>query len=149
MKNTLIIALLLISFISCNKEVELVKSNETNKIVGSWKMVYGDTKEGDSITVKDLTNINFIKIINNHHFAFFNQNENSDEGFYGGGGTYTLSGNKYIEKLDYISLKSIRGHEFAFTIEFKGDTLIQHGLEEVKEANINRYIVEKYIRITK
>lgn len=41
-------------------------------------MVYGET-QGDSVTIKNLSNINFIKIINKHHFAFFNQIENSDE----------------------------------------------------------------------
>jgi len=147
MRYLLLITVLILTFSSCKKEIELTKIKEPNKIIGSWKMVYGETREGDSVTIKDLSNTNFIKIINDHHFAFFNQIENSEEGFYGGGGTYTLTGNEYVEKLDYISLKSIRGHKFSFTIEFKEDTLIQHGLEEVKEANIKRYIVEKYIRI--
>ena len=120
---------------------------EENVIKGTWKLVYGDIKEGDSIQIKDLTNTKFIKIINNSHFAFFNQNKDSEEDFYGGAGTYTLIGSNYAEKLEFIGSKSIRGHEFSFIIEFKGDTLIQHGLEEVETANIKRYIVEKYVRL--
>ncbi|WP_025667323.1 hypothetical protein [Aquimarina megaterium] len=34
-----------------------------------------------------------------------------------------------------------------FTIEIKRDSLIQYSIEEIKEANIKKYIVEKYIKI--
>ncbi len=49
---------------------------------------------------------------------------------------HILDGDKYVEILDYIKNKNIRGHRFPFTIQIKGDSLIQNGLEEVKEANI-------------
>lgn len=94
-----------------------------------------------------MDNSNFIKIINNTHFSFFNQIEDSPKSFYGGAGTYTLDGTKYVETLDYIASPNLRGHKFEFNLELKGDTLIQHGLEKVESANIDRYIVEKYIRI--
>lgn len=118
-----------------------------NRIIGTWQLVYGEIKEGDSVQIKDLSRTKFIKIINKDHFAFFNQIENKEEGFYSGGGTYSLKGKDYTEKLKYISLNSLRGEEFHFTVEFKGDTLIQSGFEDVKKANIKRYIVEKYIKI--
>ena len=110
-------------------------------------MIYGDIRENDSTVVKDLSNTNFIKIINKSHFAFFNQNPNDAGAFYGGGGTYKLEGNKYTETLSYTSVDAVRNHKFPFTIEINGDTLIQFGLEEVKEANMKRHITEKYLRI--
>ncbi len=77
-----------------------------NPLIGTWKMVYAETLENDSLSIKNLTNTKFIKIINETHFAFFNQQSNSEIGFYAGGGTYTLNGNKYSERLSYISIKS-------------------------------------------
>lgn len=147
MKQIIIFVIFLITMVSCKKGVVLKVGDESNKIIGTWKLVYGEIKENDSVKVKDLSNTEFIKIINDSHFAFFNQKIDDDEGFYGGAGTYVLKDSIYIEKLDFIGVKSIRGHEFSFIIEFSGDTLIQYGLEEVKEANIKRYIIEKYIKI--
>lgn len=123
---------------SCNTLLSPEDKNEID-LNGTWKMVYAE--------IKDLTHTSFIKIINDSHFAFFNQDENNQNSFYGGAGTYMLDHNKYIETLSYTSIDAVRNHEFPFTIEMKGDTLIQFGLEHVKEANINREIVEKYIKL--
>ena len=121
--------------------------SKTNNINGTWQLFYGSIKEGDSLKIRDVSKSNFIKIINDSHFAFFNQENESSENFYGGAGTYTLSGDTYIESLDYIANEDIRGHKFPFTLEIKGDTLIQYGHEKVESANIDRYIVEKYLRV--
>ena len=147
MKNILAVVILTWLFIGCSEMEKEASKKDENKIKGTWKLVYGDIKEGDSVQIKDLTNTEFIKIINDSHFAFFNQRKDSEEDYYGGAGTYKLVGSNYTEKLEFIGAKTIRGHEFSFQIEFKGDTLIQHGLEEVEAANIKRYIVEKYIRL--
>lgn len=146
---TLIISLIILAACTERKENKQVEqlNNEKHKIVGTWKLFYGEIKEKDSVQIKDLSNTDFIKIINETHFAFFNQDKETGENFYGGGGTYSLDGNDYIERLNYVGVENVRGHEFPFTIEINGDTLIQYGLEEVKEANINRDIIEKYIRI--
>lgn len=116
-------------------------------IIGTWKLVYSKISTQDSTTIKDLSTSEFIKIINKTHFAFFNQNVSSSDGFYAGAGTYTLKGNDYIEVLDFIANEDFRGHTFPFSIEIKGDTLIQSGLEEIESANIKRFIVEKYIKL--
>lgn len=148
MKNIIQLILVTILLVSCNNldkkdKKEAIKIN----IQGTWKLVYGEVKENDSIKVKDLSKADFIKIINKSHFAFFNQPKETAAGFYGGGGSYTLEGNNYKETLNYISVDAIRGHVFPFTVKITGDTLIQYGLEEVKEAGIHRDIIEKYIRI--
>ena len=110
-------------------------------------MVYADIKTKDSLEVKDLSQSRFIKIINPTHFAFFNENLKNDNNSYSGGGNYTLKDSNYTETLTYTNIKSIKGHTFHFKIYFKADTLIQTGVEHIPEANINRYITEKYIKI--
>lgn len=150
MKNILFLLLFTSLLSACshvNNSATKTEHKEFNELIGSWKLVYNEIRVNDTVEVKDLSNSNFIKIINNSHFAFFNQVEGKAEGFYGGGGSYTLEGDKYIEHLDYISQVNFRNHVFPFTIEIKGDSLIQYGLEEVKEANIKRFIVEKYLRV--
>ena len=151
MKSIIQLILVVVLLISCNKTTDSVKEEkkETPKLAlqGTWKLIYGEVKENDSVKVKDLSKAEFIKIINKSHFAFFNQPKARAEGFYGGGGSYTLKGNNYKETLNYISVDAVRGHVFPFTVKIVGDTLIQYGLEEVKEAGIHRDIIEKYIRI--
>lgn len=150
MKKIVTLSILALVISSCNEEKTDSSPQDierVNTIEGTWKMVYGEVRENDSLDIKDLKNTDFVKIINKDHFAFFNQNHHDGDGFYAGGGSYTLVGNKYTETLNYTSAEAIRGHSFPFTIEIKGDTLIQHGLEEVKEANIKRNILEKYIRV--
>ena len=150
MKSIFFVVILALLFFSCKQEkTEDVKElvPHENCIVGTWKLVYGEVREKDSLEVKDLSKSDFIKIINDTHFAFFNQNKETSEGFYGGAGTYELQGKDYVETLDFIGSESFRGHRFPFTVEIKGDSLIQFGTEEIKEANIKRQIVEKYIRL--
>lgn len=150
---SLVLSIVILAIIISCGEKEKAKENKVisvagnNEIMGTWLLVYGETRTGDSIEIKDLSNTKFIKILNKDHFAFFNQLEGTDEGFYGGGGTYTLNGKSYVERLDYVGVKELRGEEFSFELEVKGDSLIQSGLEDVPEAGIKRHIVEKYIRI--
>ena len=141
MKSKLFLVLIvLLSFCNCSK-------NNSKSIVGTWRMFYAESIENDSVIIKNLDSTSFIKIINDNHFAFFNQTLGNQEVFYGGGGSYTLEGDKYTEVLNYTSVKSLRNHSFPFTVKIKGDTLIQSGIEFVKKANLNRKIIEKYIRV--
>ena len=135
----LVFTLLVLALIGCK--------NQPNKIIGTWKMIYAETIENDTLKIKNLENTEFIKIINHTHFAFFNQQNNSSENFYGGSGTYKLNGNNYEETLSFTAVEAIRNHKFQFKVYVKGDSLIQTGLEEIKAAGINRMITEKYIRI--
>jgi hypothetical protein len=132
-----------------NQKSEPSSGTDSTKksIQGSWKMVYAEIRENDSVQVKDLTSTDFIKIINTTHFAFFNQDRGTSENFMSGAGTYTFDGSEYVETLDFISVPELRGHEFHFEVEILGDSLIQQGHEKVEAANLDRYILEKYIRI--
>lgn len=120
-----------------------------NPLEGTWKMTYAEIRENDSVQVKDLSAADFIKIINGSHFAFFNQERGTHENFTAGAGTYTFDGSKYIENLEFINFVDYRGHSFSFDVEIKGDSLIQQGYEKIEGSGIDRYILEKYIRIKK
>ncbi|MDT0552545.1 hypothetical protein [Urechidicola vernalis] len=142
MKKLYLLMVIAMTIISCAHN-----ENSTASIKGTWKLFYGSIEENDSLQIKDISKSDFIKIINASHFSFFNQVKGTSESFYGGAGTYTLNGNDYVESLNYIGSTDLRGHKFPFKIELKGDTLIQYGHEKVEAANIDRYIVEKYVRI--
>jgi len=137
--------LLIIVLSNCTNKTTI--NEPSSKIEGTWKLFYAEIYENDSLKIKDLTKTSFIKIINKTHFAFFNQENIGSKKIYGGGGTYTLNGENYVETLSFTSIESIKNHQFPFTVEIKGDTLIQSGVEEVKSAGIKRKIVEKYIKI--
>ena len=148
-----IIAMASLLLASCQKQIEqsqeeTVQAEETNRLEGTWKMYYADIQENDSVQVKDLTSTDFIKIINKSHFAFFNQERDSDENYTAGAGTYTFDGSTYVENLDFINYADYRGHSFSFEVEINGDTLIQQGHEKIEASGIDRYIVEKYVRIS-
>ena len=150
MKLAIIQIFTLILLLSCTKRntsPEPPVNPVKNSIEGSWKLVYADIKENDSIQIKDLSKTDFIKIINGSHFAFFNQEIGTSENFMGGAGTYTLKGSDYAETLDFINAPDYRGHVFPFKVEIKGDSLIQQGHEKIEAAGLDRYILEKYIRI--
>ena len=62
-------------FLSCdtkNTSYEGPENVVKNSIEGSWKLVYADIRENDSLQIKDLSKTDFIKILNSSHFAFFN-----------------------------------------------------------------------------
>lgn len=110
-------------------------------------MVYAEIIENDSLKLKNLSNTTFIKIINKSHFSFFNQENSGTKNFYSGAGSYVLKGNNYRETLNFTTVEAIKKHQFSFNIIVKGDTLTQSGVEKVAAAGINRYIVEKYIKL--
>ncbi|WP_066222385.1 hypothetical protein [Formosa haliotis] len=140
MKKSALIILALICF-NCKKETPTIA------ISGTWKLVYAEIIENDSIQIKDLENTEFIKIINDSHFAFFNQNKTDTTNFYSGAGTYVLNGNTYNEVLSFTESQNLKNHKFSFKIQISGDTLIQSGIERIKAAGIDRTITEKYIKI--
>lgn len=144
MKKSINLLVIVFFIISCgHKQI----SNSQNSIKGTWKMVYAKIIENDSIKLKDLSKTTFVKIINDSHFSFFNQENTGNKNFYSGAGTYNIKERSYIEKLEFTSVETIKGHEFLFQIEIKGDTLIQSGIEKIEAAGINRQIVEKYIKL--
>lgn len=140
--------------ISCSNTGTMDKPAKTGKpIEGTWKLVSATTIKGKDSTVTDYTRgQEMIKVINGSHFAFLRHdlNQGKDTAIFGaGGGTYTLSGDKYTEMLQYCNERGWEGHSFSFTVSIKGDTLLQTGVEKLEKENVDQFIIEKYIRFNK
>ncbi|MEB0249873.1 hypothetical protein QN344_06980, partial [Mucilaginibacter sp. 5B2] len=91
-----------------------------------------------------------IKILNATHFAFMrhdlSKGKVKDAVYTAGGGTYDFKGDKYTEHLAYLNAREWEGRSFDFTVKFKGDTLIQKGIEKIDSLNINHEIIETYVK---
>lgn len=147
---------LAITIASCNSNTATPTPTSTTttdsaapQLAGTWKLLKGELVEkGDTTTTDYSKGPSFIKIINGSHFAFLQHNPDpkSDSAmFSAGGGRYTLSGDKYTEHLEYCSDRAWEAHDFNFTVTLTGDTLVQHGREEV--AGVDRLNTETYVRL--
>jgi hypothetical protein len=147
------IAFVLISALLCACGGETKKNDAgglSRSLVGSWQLLSGTLIEKGDTSVTDYTkNVSFIKIINDTHFAFLKHGVNKDSAanYNSGGGQYTLRDSSYTEHLEYCNEREWEGHDFAFTVSLKNDTLIQRGIEKVEKAGIDRLNIEKYVRL--
>jgi len=151
MKFKLIVAVLTAGLLLSFTLVKAQQSAAIN-LNGTWVLVSGTTITKGVSTITDYTkDQQMIKILNGTHFAFFKHDTNSKKDstnhFDAGGGRYTLKGNQYTEYLDFYADKNWENKAFNFTVQIKGDTLIQKGVEKVENENIDRVIIEKYIRL--
>ena len=136
---------------SCNAKT---KSDDqpSIKLNGTWQLITGTTiTKGVSVVTDYTKGEKFLKIINGTYFAFLKHNlgakKDASNHFDAGGGRYTLVGDQYTEYLDFYSDKNWEGKSFKFTVKIQNDTLTQSGLEKVEKENINRTIIEKYVKI--
>jgi hypothetical protein len=146
----LLFVLILLLF-SCHgeekkEETEIIKL----PIVGTWKLLKSTTIENGDTTFTDYTSgQKMLKIINNTHFAFLRHDlaggKDSTALFVAGGGEYTLVGSTYTEHLEFCNFREYENNVFEFQLYFKGDTLIQTGIEKVESIDVERIITEKYL----
>jgi hypothetical protein len=121
-------------------------------VQGTWKLLSGTLIEkGDTVVTDYTKTLSFIKIINETHFSFLkhdlNKGKDSTASFGAGGGSYTLKGNEYTEHLEYCNDRAWEGHDFTFTLSISNDTLVQSGVEKIEAEGIERYNIERYIRV--
>lgn len=153
-KNITVLFITLSMITSCkqsNKTIE-TKIIEPTSIIGTWKLLTGTIIEGKDTVVTDYTiNQELIKIINDTHFAFLRHDlkKDSNSVFVSGGGRCQLDKNKYTEHLDFCNFREWENNTFDLEFEVIGDTLTTRGVEKVESLNINRYNVEKYVRLKK
>ena len=130
------------------------KREPANDLVGTWELL-SETKieKGDTVFTPAAGNQRMLKIINPTHFSFIRHDlkagKDSFALFVAGAGPYTLTGNIYKEQLEFCSAREWENHDFEFTVEVKGDTLIQQGVEKVEGTDINRFIIEQYKKVRK
>lgn len=153
MKAICFIAFGILFLSACTQTIK--EDNPTKQslpIVGTWKLLSGMTIEGKDTIFTDYTqDQEFIKIINESHFAFLRHDlkmgKDSNAIFVAGGGKYALKGNKYTEHLKYCNFREWENNTFEFDLLIDGDTLVTRGIEKVENLNVNRLNIEKYIRV--
>jgi len=153
MKQLFATAILFVIIISWNTKTQRDTETPAISLQGTWKLLTGTVVEKGETTITDYTKgKSFIKIINASHFAFLMHDLNKGKdsastAFSSGGGSYSLTGSRYTEHLEYCSAREWEGHDFTFTVTIKGDTLIQSGIEKIEAEGIDRVNTEKYIRV--
>ncbi len=154
MKTRIIFITVATILISCTPVTKDEPKKAKLPLEGTWKLLTGITIEKDDSTVTDYTKgQQFIKIINEDHFAFTNHDLNKGKDaaaiFSSGAGTYSLTDNSYTEHLEYCTDRQWEGNDFTFTITINNDTLIQKGIEKIENIGVDRINIEKYIRLKK
>jgi hypothetical protein len=153
MKNQIgLTAMLIMSFASCNTSVKHNEASATIPIQGTWRLLTGTLIEKGDTTVTDYTKgREFIKILNDTHFAFLGHDlekgKKADSSFSCGGGHYSLKDSAYTEHLAYCNDRQWEGNDFHFTVTIHNDTLTQQGVERIDSIGINRINIEKYVRV--
>ena len=152
MKCAFALLLMALTVLSCSTNPQ--STNETpSPLAGTWKLVKATLVEnGDTTITNYTTNISFIKVINNTHFAFMQHDlqkgkDSSAAVYSSGGGSYTFTDSTYTEHLEYCSAREWEGNDFVFTVTVTPSTLVQRGIEKVESAGINRLNIEEYVRV--
>ncbi len=152
MKFRLIIILATSTLLSCSEKTKKGDTPSALPLQGTWQLI-SETKieNTDTTFAESDKNQRMIKIINNTHFSFLRHDltkgKDSTAIFVAGGGRYELKGNEYTEHLDYCNAREWEGNSFHFTVAIQNDTLIQSGREKVEGTDIDRIIIEKYLRV--
>jgi len=107
-------------------------NQKTNPIEGFWDLQYYEWKSPDTTVLFKRTELDRqIKTFGKEYFIFVIQTTKNDSLDMvvtdGGGGTYQLKGDTLIETLQLFPEKGVLGYAMTYTIEVKGDTLIQKG----------------------
>jgi hypothetical protein len=151
MRKSICLAPVFIMLISCNAVQNKATGKTANPIQGTWKQLTGKLIEkGDTLVTDYTKGTEFIKIINETHFAFLshdlNKGKDSTASFSSGGGRYSITDSLYTEHLEYCSDRQWEGNDFQFTVTINNDTLTQQGLEKIDSIGVNRINIEKYVR---
>lgn len=130
------------------------QNQETRALSGTYRMLQSTTIKGSDTThvSVDTSRTEMLKIFNRTHFSFFNHDkakgtDSLNQLYVSGAGTYQLAGHDYTENLDFCNYREWEGKQFHFTLEFKGDTLIQSGEEAIPELGIKQIIRETYVKV--
>jgi hypothetical protein len=153
MRNSIGFATIFIILVSCGGSVQNNDTKSTTiPIEGTWKLLTGTLIEKEGTLITNYTkDREFIKIINDTHFAFLshdlNKGKDSAAAFSAGGGNYSLKDSLYTEHLVYCNDRQWEGNDFQFTVTINKDTLIQQGIEKIESIGVNRINIEKYLRV--
>ncbi len=116
MKKAAILAMVLLCVVASQ-----LQAQKPSAIVGTWEMVSMSATDGTSEPyTRDVSTLKQYKVITPTHWMYILKGVEQDTMRVGGDhGTYTLVGDKYVEKLS--------GATTAFTVKVEGDKLYQDG----------------------
>jgi hypothetical protein len=147
MKTLLFLSLVLLAASQTGFKSPAAKSTP---LEGTWRLVtaewqnvpaewpYGNTYDSKTSSLK------MIKMFTKSHVAFSIYDQQNQKFIMAGGGTYSLNGDKYLEKLEYYSLRGWAGHmePVAFSYQIKGNRFYQKG-----KAGNEKTVDEVYERV--
>lgn len=144
MKSSFLLLICAVIVTSCKKT--------NDPLTGTWHLVLSKSiTNGKTAVTTPPKDQEMIKMFNGTDFAFFTHDLTQGKGaspiYEAGSGTYKLSGNDYAEHLVFCNYREWENRDFKFTVEFKGDTLIQKGIEKIEKLHINREIIEEYVKV--
>ena len=150
MKINVLILLASVCIVACNTTEKKI-DNIPLKLSGTWELKSSVAiTNGDTVNTSPAKGTETLKIFNDTHFAFFshdlNQGKDSSVVYSSGSGTYMLIGDNYEEHLEYCTARAWENHDFKFKLSINKDTLEQKGVEKIDSLNVNREIIETYIR---
>lgn len=107
------IGIIAFTLASCGEKKTTVATTEALPLTGTWKLAYSKMiKDGDTSNTYPVAGKpnEMIKIFNSSHFSFFSHDlskgaDTATAAFSSGAGTYTLTGDKYEEHLQYCSVR--------------------------------------------
>lgn len=124
---------------------------EQSPIVGTWQLDYAKSIARDTLYFEapGTVSVDQIKMWSENYFIFVGHYELDTsilDG--GGGGTYTLEGNRYEEFIQYYTTGNAVGTTVKMILEIRNDTLIQTWpVDEYGEVDSANYRIERYIRL--
>ncbi|MBN1183199.1 MAG: DUF4488 domain-containing protein [Bacteroidales bacterium] len=144
MSPIIICSIITIILLSCGKQ-------QRKPVEGTWNLVYWQSVSDDSVNWKfsEKHKGNQLKIWSDNHFIFVGRFELDTTAINSyGGGTYTLDGNRYEEKIINHVAPSWVGTKNKMLLEIKGDSLIQsYPVDDNWQIDKANYSVEKYVRL--
>ena len=137
--------------VACSEKKEDSKTSTSPSIVGTWALLSSKViTKAETLVTFPVKNQEMIKMFTESHFTFMKHDMNQGKGdsavFDAGGGTYTLKGEDYSERLQYCNYRDWENRDFHFKLRLSGDTLIQSGVEKIDSLGIDQEILEVYIR---
>lgn len=145
----LLLAMIIITSFSCSP---YSTNDNKNELIGTWELISSETYINDTIIKEMLDGKKLIKIITNSHFAFLYHDLNKGKDsiiatFVSGGGECSFSDTAYTEHLEYCNYRDWEGLIVNFNVQISNDTLTLKGEESKSDIGVNRYIIEKYVKL--
>lgn len=130
------ICLVSITFFGCGEHKSITNDTKENELLGTWELEKVEFMFQDTTIIWDNTMFHSLYFIEKTHFNFIYSNVEKDELLFAGHGSYTLSGSKYIEHINFHSIPYIIGTSVVFESTVEGDTWIHEGRIPTREEDI-------------